>query len=68
MIETLSGIAIFALGFFVGVFERKVDRIVVKPPAFLDKVLPGPGGEVLKTPSPAEIKKASDKDFSETMK
>ena len=67
MIEILSGIAIFALGFFLGVFERKVDRIVVKMPALLEKLLPGPGGEILKTPSPAELKKQSDKEFHDAI-
>ena len=55
------------LGFFMGVFERKVDRMVVKTPEFLAKVLPGPGGEILKTPSPTKVKKASDKEFYDKM-
>lgn len=51
MLEVLIGFSIFLIGFALGVFERKVDRLKVNK-LFFDST----GSEVLRTPTQEEMK------------
>ncbi len=57
MLEVLLGIILFTTGFLLGVFERKVDKLKVK------NIFKKPGGEILTTPAPEDIKKQEKKEF-----
>ena len=49
--EVLIGVIIFILGFLLGVFERRIDRLRISKSLFT-----GPESEVLKTPTREEQK------------
>ena len=55
----------FVIGFFVGVFERRVEGVKIKNPI---KKSESPQAEILHTPDPEEVKKQSDKEFYDAIK
>ena len=61
MLDTLIGVILFLLGFFLGVFERKVDNTSIKLP------IKTKNSELLITPEPKELERQGNIDFYDSV-
>ena len=67
VLDVLIGVTIFTIGFFLGVWERKVDKLTFKPHALPFISSFSPRSEILKTPSPEEMQANRESEWQRKM-